>query len=93
MPTLPDLIMQGFDLSRPNPSDNTIRVRCSQCEALVINGVPSHETGCPNRPDAEPDTGDDDEDFTDPFDDEEDEDDDDPDDEDFDPCEETTCPE
>lgn len=24
------------------------RVRCSQCEALVINGVPAHEAGCPN---------------------------------------------
>lgn len=95
MATLTELIMQGFDLSRPNPSDNTIRVRCSQCEALVINGVPCHETGCPNCPDDEPDEDDtEDDDFTDPFsDDEDDEDDDDPDDEDFDPCEETTCPE
>ena len=24
------------------------RVSCTQCEALVINGVPCHETGCPN---------------------------------------------
>lgn len=24
------------------------RVSCSQCEALVINGVATHEPGCPN---------------------------------------------
>lgn len=24
------------------------RAKCSQCEALVINGVPCHEPGCPN---------------------------------------------
>lgn len=23
-------------------------MRCDQCEALMINGVFSHETGCPN---------------------------------------------
>jgi hypothetical protein len=27
---------------------NSIAVRCSQCAALVINGHPSHETGCQN---------------------------------------------
>lgn len=32
----------GFDLS------TGARVRCSQCEALVINGTPAHEHGCPN---------------------------------------------
>jgi hypothetical protein len=84
----------GFDRSRA--SLDYVRVLCSQCEALVINGVPCHEAGCPNRPgdDEDDDTdADDNEDFTDPFSDDEDEDDDDPDDEDFDPCEETTCPE
>ena len=25
------------------------RVKCSQCEALVINGVATHETGCINQ--------------------------------------------
>ena len=25
-------------------------VACSQCEALVINGVATHERGCPNQP-------------------------------------------
>jgi hypothetical protein len=24
-------------------------MRCDQCEALMINGVFCHETGCPNR--------------------------------------------
>ena len=35
--------------------DKTVRVgvkryyiQCSQCEALVINGIPTHERGCPN---------------------------------------------
>jgi hypothetical protein len=40
----------GFDLSRYCRADGYYRVRCSQCEALVINGIPSHETGCPNTP-------------------------------------------
>jgi len=26
-----------------------VRVGCSQCAALVINGLPSHESGCPNE--------------------------------------------
>ena len=26
-----------------------VRVRCTQCEALVINGHPTHEAGCPNQ--------------------------------------------
>ncbi len=37
---------QGFDESRR--SGESYRVRCSQCEALVINGIPAHEQGCPN---------------------------------------------
>jgi len=37
----------GFDLSRTE--DGRIVLRCSQCEACFINGVPCHETGCPNR--------------------------------------------
>ena len=43
----------GFDESefRPFGSDghHTWKVRCSQCQALVINGLPCHETGCPNQ--------------------------------------------
>lgn len=38
----------GFDRSRYDPDDGRYWVRCSQCQALVINGVPCHETGCPN---------------------------------------------
>jgi hypothetical protein len=37
---------QGFDQSVISGSG--VRVRCSQCEALVINGVATHETRCPN---------------------------------------------
>lgn len=91
--TLTELINLGFDLSRPIPDSNTNKVRCSQCEALVINGVPAHETGCPNRPEAEPPGSDDEEDDIDIDCADDDDDDDDPDDTDFDPCEETTCPE
>lgn len=39
----------GFDQSEHVPFTRNYRVRCSQCEALVINGVPCHETGCPNE--------------------------------------------
>lgn len=50
MNRLETLIDLGFDLSatvfgRPN----LLTPRCSQCEALVINGVARHETGCPNE--------------------------------------------
>lgn len=44
-----ELKRKGFDRSatvfgRPN----LLTPRCSQCEALVINGVACHERGCPN---------------------------------------------
>lgn len=38
----------GFDASRIDVEDGRISVRCSQCEALVISGHPTHERGCPN---------------------------------------------
>ena len=38
---------QGFDRSVVIPFYG-VRVGCSQCAAAVINGVPCHETGCPN---------------------------------------------
>ena len=38
----------GFDLSSHVPFTTQYRVRCSQCEAAAINGVPCHETGCPH---------------------------------------------
>lgn len=37
----------GFDRSRVT-HDGYVKVSCSQCEALVINGVACHEQGCPN---------------------------------------------
>jgi hypothetical protein len=48
------LVRDGFDESRCEERDacgrfsRAIRVRCSQCEALVINGIACHETGCRN---------------------------------------------
>lgn len=52
-PYLDALIAQGFDRSTLDEEEGTIRVRCSQCAALVINGMACHETGCPNSVDAE----------------------------------------
>lgn len=40
---------RGFDLSRRTPP--TLHIACSQCEALVVNGVPTHERGCSNAGD------------------------------------------
>src|SRR5262245_22301778 len=40
-------IAQGFD--RSTAVNRHIRIHCSQCAACVINGVPCHETGCPNE--------------------------------------------
>jgi hypothetical protein len=39
----------GFDESEYDRSSETRRIKCSQCEAIVINGVACHEHGCPNR--------------------------------------------
>lgn len=58
-PRLEKFVADGFDQSYVYELDEaftdgepsgeySIRIRCSQCEALVINGVPCHETGCPN---------------------------------------------
>lgn len=49
MSTLAALRSRGFDLSAHVPfTRRTYRVRCSQCEALVINGYATHEPGCLN---------------------------------------------
>jgi hypothetical protein len=37
----------GFDDSEPVHPRGYV-VRCSQCNALCINGLPTHEHGCPN---------------------------------------------
>lgn len=39
---------QGFDKAHVIRGTTTVRPRCSQCEALVIQGVACHERGCPN---------------------------------------------
>lgn len=39
----------GFDQSYYNPSTGYTKVKCSQCEALAINGIATHERGCPNQ--------------------------------------------
>jgi hypothetical protein len=38
----------GFDASKHVPFTGTYSVRCSCCNALVINGRPAHEHGCPH---------------------------------------------
>lgn len=40
----------GFDDSYAIPFEHAWKVRCSQREALVINGIATHETGCLNQP-------------------------------------------
>jgi len=50
-PTTGELLRRrGFDLTTYNRGTGYYRVRCSQCEALVINGLACHEPGCPNQP-------------------------------------------
>jgi hypothetical protein len=46
MNTIEKIKLDGFD--RSYTKDKIIHVKCSQCEAMVINGVACHETGCPN---------------------------------------------
>jgi hypothetical protein len=48
MSRLAELVARGFDFSTAIPFKTAWHVRCSQCEALCINGVATHETGCPN---------------------------------------------
>ena len=38
---------QGFDRCSSSAGSMYVRVGCSQCEALCVNGVACHETGCP----------------------------------------------
>lgn len=42
------LIGRGFDRSYSLGVGRGWKVRCSQCEALCINGIATHEHGCPN---------------------------------------------
>lgn len=45
---LTELESLGFDRCRESGRD-TIRIGCSQCDAVAINGTACHETGCPNQ--------------------------------------------
>jgi hypothetical protein len=53
---LEDCLSRGFDLTERLGRDDSgrfckgVRVRCSQCEALVINRIACHENRCPNIP-------------------------------------------
>lgn len=50
---LQQMIDDGFDNSKlVNDRDDGrfyVRVGCSQCQAMCINGIPVHERGCPNE--------------------------------------------
>jgi hypothetical protein len=47
--TLLNLRARGFDLSYHIPFTREYKVKCSQCEAVAINGIACHEQGCPNQ--------------------------------------------
>ena len=38
----------GFDRTYHIPFTREYRIKCSQCEAFVINNTPTHEHGCPH---------------------------------------------
>jgi hypothetical protein len=40
---------RGFDRCSSNGVGAGYRVRCSQCQAMCVNGVAIHERGCPNE--------------------------------------------
>lgn len=40
---------RGFNRLRFDRETGAVRVRCSQCEAMVINNMACHESGCPNN--------------------------------------------
>lgn len=45
-----NLRKRGFDESYYIRETGHWRIKCSQCQALVINGIACHERGCPNQP-------------------------------------------
>jgi len=46
---LEGLLSLGFDKSTYSEVTKTWHVQCSQCDSMVVNGVPCHEHGCPNK--------------------------------------------
>ena len=49
MGTGPTLRKWGFDQSYYSRQAQRWVVKCSQCAAMIINGTPCHEQGCPNQ--------------------------------------------
>lgn len=41
-------LAMGFDATEYDRRIRRYRVRCSQCQMMAINGIPTHEAGCPN---------------------------------------------
>lgn len=39
----------GFDLTTYDRSSGYYRVRCSQCQSMIVQGLAIHEKGCPNE--------------------------------------------
>lgn len=48
MAMMAELVARGFDRCKHVGVGKGIRVGCSQCQAICVNGVACHETGCPN---------------------------------------------
>ena len=48
MKTIEKLRKKGFDKT-VRVGRNKYHIACSQCVAVVIQGIPCHEHGCPNR--------------------------------------------
>lgn len=49
MDKLEALYEKGFDNSCTLGGKGHMRIACSQCEATVVDGMPTHEKGCPKR--------------------------------------------
>lgn len=50
--TIETLHALGFDNSQSfgkRWNMKSVAVKCSQCNAMVVNGTPLHEAGCPNE--------------------------------------------
>lgn len=39
----------GFDKSYVCRDSDYVKLGCSQCQPMAVNGVPIHERGCPNE--------------------------------------------
>jgi hypothetical protein len=48
MNTVSQMEALGFDQTE-DTGEGTLLIKCSRCEALVINGIATHERGCPNQ--------------------------------------------